>query len=152
MFIQQKPSSGYLTVGTSKFVHQLLMLKMLGDLKLLEQQIYWLKVFSRMPTYSPIDQTKIVKLGSGVEVIVNKKNMLRVFLDGAVVARNELPTDHHLIITADSMFGKALINSNCGDKKHYKENGKFFNFEVYRIRTYSEGKQEFFKKDMIVVW
>lgn len=151
MIVQNNSASGWLTPCTGKFVQYLLENPTKFGLHRQDIPFYQFKNllhFSKMPVMENIkEQTKVIKLGSGVILELNGKFTFNVLIDGVVVLKNAI--ENFRIVTPCSNLGKALLNNPCGCTGHYKEGGHFHDFKIKKIIPYSKAKM-FYKKEELI--
>lgn len=108
------------------------------------------KKLLNVPVYEPDEakiSKKVVKIGNGIEITIDKKPPLFVFLDGVYVLKNDFLLLNQEIVTVGSPLGSALLNKARNEKGKFKtKQGKIHTFEVLDILQYKEAKPFFFPK------
>jgi transcription elongation GreA/GreB family factor len=99
----------------------------------------------KMPIYYPKEHGNKVKLGSGVEVVIDKRKPIIVLIDGALVLKEDLLPEQELI-PLNSPLGNALMNRGKNESGNFKINGKIHTFKIYNVFHYEKTKHLFFPK------
>ena len=102
----------------------------------------------KMPVYDPElkSSQKIIKIGSGAEIVIDKQSPVIILMDGAFVLKNDFLLQNQELITVGSSLGSAILNKGKGETGKFKVNGKIHNFEILRVLPYKEIKSLFFPK------
>jgi len=99
----------------------------------------------KMPIFMPENNKgSVVRLGKGIEVVIDKKPPMLVMIDGALVLKEELFGKE--LIAQGSPLGMALMNKAKKAVGHFKVGGKIHTFEILDIIPYEKTKRLFFPK------
>ena len=99
----------------------------------------------KMPIFKPdCFKSAVVKMGKGVEVVIDGRPPIWVMIDGVLVLKQELFGKE--LIAQGTPLGMALMNKAKKAVGRFKVDGKFHNFEILNIIPYQEAKMLFFPK------
>ncbi len=88
----------------------------------------------------------VIRNGSGAELVIDKKILKLVFLDGASVIKNDFLPFNQDIVTISSPIGSAILNKKKNEKGKFKLSGKLHDFQILKVFPYEETKRLFFPK------